>query len=58
MLHETSLAITQPYDLSVPASPNNRESRLVIRFFCRNVVLVRTDDNDVFECKVSYNRPV
>jgi diguanylate cyclase (GGDEF)-like protein len=54
MLHETSLAITQPYDLSVLHRQIIEKAVWLLDSFA-GMLYLRTDDNDVFECKVSFN---
>jgi len=54
MLHETSLAITQPYDLST-LHRQIIEKAVWLLDSSAGMLYLRTDDDDVFECKVSYN---
>lgn len=54
MLHETSLSITQPYDLSI-LHRQIIEKAVWLLDSSAGMLYLRTKDHDVFECKVSYN---
>ncbi|MBW6472276.1 MAG: sensor domain-containing diguanylate cyclase [Anaerolineaceae bacterium] len=54
MLHETSLAITQPYDLSI-LHRQIIEKAVWLLGASAGMLYLRTDALDIFECKVSYN---
>jgi diguanylate cyclase (GGDEF)-like protein len=56
MLHETSLAITQPYDLSkLHHSIVERAAWLLDS--SSSTLYLKTEDEFTFECKVSFNNP-
>ncbi len=54
MLHETSLAITQPYDLS-DLHRQIIEKAVWLLDSSSGMLYLKTNEQDVFECKVSYN---
>lgn len=54
MLHETSLAITQPFDLS-DLHRQIIEKAVWLLDSSAGMLYLKTRDQDVFECKVSYN---
>lgn len=54
MLHETSLAITKPYDLSI-LHRQIIEKAVWLLDSSSGMLYLRTDEQDVYECKVSYN---
>ncbi len=54
MLHETSLAITQPYELSI-LHRQIVEKAVWLLDSSAGMLYLKTDEDDVFECKVSYN---
>lgn len=54
MLHETSLAITQPYDLSI-LHRQIIEKAVWLLDSSAGMLYLKTDQPDIFECKVSYN---